>query len=178
MSGFVLRDAARGDAAAIQAIYAHHVTHGLGTFEEIPPDLDEMRGRLAAIVDKGLPWLVAETAGEILGYAYAGPYRARSAYRFALEDSIYVAPAAAGKGVGKALLAEILRRSEAWGARQMVAVIGDSGNAGSIGLHRALGFAAVGTIAGAGYKHARWVDTVIMQKSLGDGMDTPPPPGR
>lgn len=178
MSGFVLRDAGPGDVPAIQAIYAHHVTHGLGTFEETPPDIAEIAARHQAVAAKGLPWLVAETAGKILGYAYAGPFRPRSAYRFALEDSIYVAPGAAGKGVGKTLLGELLRRCEAWGARQMLAVIGDSGNAGSIGVHRALGFAHMGRIEAVGYKHGRWVDVVIMQKALGDGMDSLPPPGK
>ena len=178
MTAFVLRDATDADLATIQTIYAHHVIHGLGTFEETPPDLAEIAARRAAVVGKGLPWLVAESGAKILGYAYAGPFRPRSAYRFALEDSIYVAPDAAGKGVGKTLLAELLRRCEAWGARQMVAVIGDSGNAGSIGVHRALGFEHMGKIAGVGFKHGRWVDVVIMQKRLGDGMDSLPPHGR
>jgi phosphinothricin acetyltransferase len=178
MSGFALRDSVAADLPAIQAIYAHHVRHGLGTFEETPPDLAEIAARRDAVLSKDLPWLVAEAAGKILGYAYAGPFRPRSAYRFALEDSIYVAPDAAGKGVGKTLLAELLRRCEAWGARQMVAVIGDSGNAGSIGVHRALGFAHMGKIAGVGFKHGRWVDVVIMQKRLGDGVDSLPPQGR
>ncbi len=178
MTAFDLRESAAGDLPAIQAIYAHHVIHGLGTFEETPPDLAEIAARREAVLGKGLPWLVAEAGGTILGYAYAGPFRPRSAYRFALEDSIYVAPGAAGKGVGKALLAELLRRCEAWGARQMIAVIGDSGNAGSIGVHRALGFSHMGKIAGVGFKHGRWVDVVIMQKALGDGMDSLPPPGR
>lgn len=178
MSGFVLRAATDADLPAIQAIYAHHVLHGLGTFEETPPDLAEIAVRRKAVVEKGLPWLVADAGGEILGYAYAGPFRPRSAYRFAVEDSIYVAPSAARRGVGKALLAELLTRCAAWGARQMVAVIGDSGNAGSIGVHSALGFANMGKIAGVGFKHGRWVDVVIMQKALGDGMTTLPAQGR
>lgn len=178
MSGFVLRAATDADLPAIQAIYAHHVLHGLGTFEETPPDLAEITARRKAVVEKGLPWLVADAGGEILGYAYAGPFRPRSAYRFAVEDSIYVAPSAARRGVGKALLAELLTRCAAWGARQMVAVIGDSGNAGSIGVHSALGFANMGKIAGVGFKHGRWVDVVIMQKALGDGMTTLPAQGR
>ncbi|MFN8759385.1 MAG: GNAT family N-acetyltransferase [Tagaea sp.] len=178
MSGFVLRAAVDADLPAIQAIYAHHVLHGLGTFEETPPDLAEIAARRKAVVEKGLPWLVADAGGEILGYAYAGPFRPRSAYRFAVEDSIYVAPSAARRGVGKALLAELLTRCAAWGARQMVAVIGDSGNAGSIGVHSALGFANMGKIAGVGFKHGRWVDVVIMQKALGDGMTTLPAQGR
>ena len=178
MRGFVLRAATDADLPAIQAIYAHHVLHGLGTFEETPPDLAEIAARRKAVVEKGLPWLVADAGGEILGYAYAGPFRPRSAYRFAVEDSIYVAPSAARRGVGKALLAELLTRCAAWGARQMVAVIGDSGNAGSIGVHSALGFANMGKIAGVGFKHGRWVDVVIMQKALGDGMTTLPAQGR
>lgn len=178
MSGFVLRAATDADLPAIQAIYAHHVLHGLGTFEETPPDLAEIAARRKAVVEKGLPWLVADAGGEILGYAYAGPFRPRSAYRFAVEDSIYVAPSAARRGVGKALLADLLTRCAAWGARQMVAVIGDSGNAGSIGVHSALGFANMGKIAGVGFKHGRWVDVVIMQKALGDGMTTLPAQGR
>lgn len=178
MSAFALRSSTDADLTAIQAIYAHHVVHGLGTFEETPPDLAEIAARRAAVVAKGLPWLVAVAGERVLGYAYAGPFRPRSAYRFALEDSIYVAPDAAGKGVGKALLADLLRRCESWGARQMVAVIGDSGNAGSIGVHRALGFENMGKMTGVGFKHGRWVDVVIMQKRLGDGMDTLPPHGR
>jgi L-amino acid N-acyltransferase YncA len=178
MSDFTLRDAAAGDLPDIQAIYAHHVLHGLATFEESPPDLAEIAARHAAVTEKGLPWLVAVAGERVLGYAYAGPFRARSAYRFALEDSIYVAPDAAGKGLGRALLGELLRRCEAWGARQMIAVIGDSANAGSVGLHRALGFSYIGKMEAVGYKHGRWVDSVIMQKPLGDGMATLPPPGR
>ncbi|MBL0930455.1 MAG: N-acetyltransferase [Alphaproteobacteria bacterium] len=175
----IIRDAADTDLPAIHAIYAHHVANGLGTFEEAPPTLDEMRGRRAAIVDKGLPWLVAtDTNGVILGYAYAGPFRPRSAYRFAVEDSIYVAPGAARKGVGKKLLAELIARCQAWGARQMLAVIGDSGNAGSIGVHKSLGFEHGGIMHAVGFKHGRWVDVVIMQRALGDGRDTLPPAGR
>jgi L-amino acid N-acyltransferase YncA len=174
-----IRDAADSDLPAIHAIYAHHVLHGRGTFEETPPTLDEIRGRRAAIVEKGLPWLVAADAnGTLLGYAYAGPFRPRSAYRFAVEDSIYVAPDATGKGVGKALLAELIARCQAWGARQMLAVIGDSGNAGSIGVHKALGFEHGGMMHAVGFKHGRWLDVVIMQRKLGDGRDTLPPAGR
>ncbi len=174
-----IRDAADTDLPAIHAIYAHHVANGLGTFEEAPPTLDEMRGRRAAIVEKGLPWLVAaDESGAILGYAYAGPFRPRSAYRFAVEDSIYVAAGAAGKGVGKKLLAALIARCQAWGARQMLAVIGDSGNAGSIGVHKALGFEHGGVMHAVGFKHGRWVDVVIMQRALGDGRDTLPPAGR
>jgi L-amino acid N-acyltransferase YncA len=177
MTGTAIRPAAMQDLPSVQAIYAHHVIHGLGTFEETPPDLAEMTARYASVVEKKLPWLVAEAAGKILGYAYAAPFRPRSAYRFALEDSIYVSPDAAARGLGKALLGELLRLCEAWGARQMLAVIGDSANAGSIGVHRALGFTHLGTMRGVGFKHGRWVDVTLMQKSLGDGMDTLPPAG-
>ncbi len=174
-----IRDAADTDLPAIHAIYAHHVANGLGTFEETPPTLEEMRARRAAIVEKGLPWLVAtDTSGAILGYAYAGPFRPRSAYRFAVEDSIYVGANAARQGVGKKLLAELIARCQAWGARQMLAVIGDSGNAGSIGVHKALGFEHGGVMHAVGFKHGRWVDVVIMQRALGDGRDTLPPAGR
>jgi len=175
----IIRDAADTDLPAIHAIYAHHVANGLGTFEETPPTLEEMRARHAAIVEKGLPWLVAtDESGAILGYAYAGPFRPRSAYRFAVEDSIYVGANAARQGVGKKLLAELIARCQAWGARQMLAVIGDSGNAGSIGVHKALGFEHGGVMHAVGFKHGRWVDVVIMQRALGDGRDTLPPAGR
>lgn len=175
----IIRDAADADLPAIHAIYAHHVANGLGTFEETPPTLEEMRARRAAIVEKGLPWLVATGEnGAILGYAYAGPFRPRSAYRFAVEDSIYVGANAARQGVGKKLLAELIARCQAWGARQMLAVIGDSGNAGSIGVHKALGFEHGGIMHAVGFKHGRWVDVVIMQRALGDGRDTLPPAGR
>lgn len=175
----IIRDAADADLPAIHAIYAHHVANGLGTFEETPPTLEEMRARRAAIVEKGLPWLVATgEGGAILGYAYAGPFRPRSAYRFAVEDSIYVGANAARQGVGKKLLAELIARCQAWGARQMLAVIGDSGNAGSIGVHKALGFEHGGVMLAVGFKHGRWVDVVIMQRALGDGRETLPPAGR
>ena len=165
-----IRDAADTDLPAIHAIYAHHVANGLGTFEESPPTLDEMRGRRAAIVGKGLPWLVAtDESGAILGYAYAGPFRPRSAYRFAVEDSIYVAANAARKGVGKKLLAELIARCQAWGARQMLAVLGDSANAGSIGVHSALGFEHTGVLKASGWKFGRWLDVVLMQRALGPG---------
>jgi phosphinothricin acetyltransferase len=168
-----IRDSTDADIGAIQAIYAHHVAHGLGSFEEIPPDAATLAERRAALLAKGLPYLVAERAGRIAGYAYAGPFRPRAAYRFSLEDSIYVAPDAIGGGVGRGLLVELLARAEAWGARQMVAVIGDSANAGSIGLHKALGFRMVGVFEAIGYKHGRWVDIVMMQRALGRGAEAP-----
>ena len=169
-----IRDSLDADIAAIQAIYAHHVTHGLGSFEEVPPTVETMAERRAAVRAQGLPYLVATQNGEILGYAYAGPFRPRPAYRYSLEDSIYVAPAAVGRGIGRRLLEALLARAEAWGARQMVAVIGDAANHGSICLHAALGFRMVGVYEAIGYKHGRWVDSVMMQRALGRGAEAAP----
>jgi phosphinothricin acetyltransferase len=170
----VLRHATPADVPAITAIYGHHVLHGLGSFETTPPDESEMRGRLEAVQEKGLAWLVAEWDGRIAGYAYASVYRARPAYRYALEDSVYVDPACGGRGVGRALLERLIAECEAIGFRQLVAVIGDSGNVASIRLHAALGFEMAGTLRAIGWKHGRWVDSVIMQRRLGPG-DTSPP---
>jgi phosphinothricin acetyltransferase len=186
--GFAVRDARSEDLSHVQRIYAHHVRHGLASFEETPPDLAEIARRHEAVVRLGLPYLVAEAGGSsahagtlatdagrnLLGYAYAAPYRPRPAYRFTLEDSIYVDEAAAGKGVGRALLAELIRRCEGLGYRQMLAVIGDSGNAGSIGLHGALGFKRAGLFKAVGFKFGRWVDSVVMQRALGPGEETLP----
>ncbi|HEX4097493.1 MAG TPA: GNAT family N-acetyltransferase [Caulobacteraceae bacterium] len=169
-----LRPAESEDVPAIQAIYAHHVLHGLGTFEEVPPSPAEMAERCAAVLDRGLPWLAAEDGGEIVGYAYAGPFRTRAAYRFTVEDSVYVAEAARGKGVGRALLTAIIAECEAMGLRQMVGVIGDSDNAASIALHRACGFELKAIVPAVGWKHGRWVDVVWMQRALGPGASTPP----
>jgi phosphinothricin acetyltransferase len=169
-----IRAAADADVLAIQAIYAHHVLHGLATFEEVPPDAEEMARRFGEVVGRGLPYLVAEEAGRVVGYAYAAPYRARSAYRFCLEDSIYLDPGATGRGIGRALLARLVVASAATGARQMLAVIGDSGNAGSIAVHRRLGFRHVGTFEAVGFKFGGWVDTVMMQLPLGAGGATLP----
>jgi len=169
-----VRSAAQGDLAAIQAIYAHHVLRGLGTFEEVPPGVEEMRRRHQDVTGRGLPYLVALERGEILGYGYCAPYRARSAYRYALEDSIYVKDAHVGKGIGTLLLGELLRICEGLGYRQVIAVIGDSANAGSIALHARLGFLRVGTLRASGYKLGRWVDTVLMQRPLGPGDGAPP----
>jgi phosphinothricin acetyltransferase len=163
-----IRAATADDAAAIQAIYAHHVLHGTATFEEVPPDLPEIARRLAEIADRGLPYIVAEE-GRVLGFAYAGPYRARSAYRFTLEDSIYLAADARGRGLGRRLLERLIADCTAVGARQLLAVIGDSGNAASIGLHERLGFAHAGTLRSVGFKFGRWLDTVQMQLPLGPG---------
>ena len=170
-----LRAAAAGDLPAVQAIYAHHVLRGLASFEEVPPEVDEMRRRHAEVAARGLPYLVAEEAGAILGYGYCAPYRTRSAYRYALEDSIYIKDGHLGKGIGTRLLTELLRLCEGLGYRQVIAVIGDSANAGSISLHARLGFLRVGTLRSSGYKFGRWVDSVLMQRPLGEGDMTPPP---
>jgi phosphinothricin acetyltransferase len=164
-----IRDASAADLPAITAIYAHHVLHGLASFEETPPEASEMARRMADVQGRGLPYLVAVQGGAVLGFAYAAPYRARPAYRFAVEDSVYIQPGATGRGLGRAALGEIVRRCTDAGLRQMIAIIGDSGNAPSIGLHEALGFRHVGTLQSVGFKHGRWVDTVIMQLDLGPG---------
>ena len=169
-----VRAAAQGDLAAIHAIYAHHVLRGLATFEEVPPDVEEMRRRHRDVTSLGLPYLVAVERGEILGYGYCAPYRARSAYRYALEDSIYIKDGHLGKGIGTRLLGELLRICAGLGYRQVVAVIGDSANAGSIALHARLGFLRVGTLRSTGYKLGRWVDSVLMQRPLGAGDGAPP----
>jgi phosphinothricin acetyltransferase len=162
-----LRPSTEADVPAIRDIYAHHVLHGLASFETDPPDAAEIARRRADALARGYPHLVAEIAGEVAGYAYAGPYRTRPAYRFTAEDSVYVRHGAEGRGVGRALLAELLVGCAGAGVRQVVAVIGDSANHGSIGLHRALGFREVGVLEAVGFKFGRWVDSVLMQKSLG-----------
>jgi L-amino acid N-acyltransferase YncA len=169
-----VRPAAPPDLPAIQAIYAHHVRHGLASFEEEPPPLDEIRRRFDDVTRRGLPYLVADFGGSVAGYGYCAPYRARSAYRYALEDSVYVRPDVQGRGVGGALLAELIRRCETAGYRQLVAIIGDSAHAASIALHASQGFLRVGTLRSVGYKLGRWVDSVIMQRPLGRGDATPP----
>lgn len=178
-SGLTVRDARREDLPHVQRIYAHHVLHGLASFEETAPDLVEIARRHDAVVRQGLPYLIAEKGGAVLGYAYAAPYRPRPAYRYSLEDSIYVDEAAVGMGIGRMLLGTLVARCEALGYRQMLAVIGDSGNAGSIGLHAALGFKQAGVLRSVGFKFGRWVDTVVMERALGDGDGTLPdsPPG-
>jgi phosphinothricin acetyltransferase len=165
----LIRPSRDDDLPAITAIYAWNVQNGTGTFELEPPSLQEMTRRRGDLLAKGLPWLVAERGGQLLGYAYAGPFRPRPAYRFFLEDSIYLAEAAQRQGVGRLLLAELLARCQAAGARQMLAVIGDSANLGSIGVHRALGFEPTGVLKSAGWKFGRWLDVVLMQKQLGLG---------
>lgn len=173
---FSIRPAAVADFDAIQRIYAHHVLHGLASFEETPPDAAELTRRWCAIVDAGLPYLCATDAasGALVGYAYASPYRARSAYRFSVEDSVYVAPGEAGRGIGRALLRQLIEICANLGKRQMIAVIGDSGNAASIALHRACGFELTGTFQAIGFKHGRWVDSVLMQRALGPGSTSQP----
>jgi L-amino acid N-acyltransferase YncA len=175
VAGLVVRDSLDDDLPAIEAIYAHHVMHGFASFEEIPPPLAELRRRREEILAKRLPHLVAvDESGAVLGYAYAGPYRTRSAYRFTVEDSVYVRPGLAGRGIGRSLLAELVERCAAAGCRQMVAVIGDSGNAASIGLHAALGFREIGILRSIGFKLGRWVDSVTMQRALGPGDESLP----
>ena len=172
----IVRDATEADAPALAAIYGDAVLHGFGTFEEEPPTPADMDGRRRAVQDRGLPYLVAELDGQVLGFAYAGPFRPRAAYRYTLEDSVYVSPDAKGQGVGRAVLSAVIAACEALGIRQLMAVIGDTGNAGSVGLHRALGFEQTGVGRSVGFKHGRWVDIVHMQKSLNGG-DTLPPSG-
>lgn len=169
-----VRAAAQGDFAAIHAIYAHHVLQGLASFEEVPPDSAELRRRYDEITGMGLPYLAAVEGREILGYGYCSLYRSRSAYRYALEDSVYVRDGQQGKGIGSLLLGVLLRMSEGLGYRQVIAVIGDSANAASIGLHARHGFLRVGTLRSTGYKFGRWVDSVLMQRPLGAGDGTPP----
>ena len=168
-AALTLRPSTEADLPAIQAIYAQAVEHGTGTFETEVPSVEEMGRRRAEVLGRNLPWLVAERGGEVLGYAYANYFRPRLAYRFCVEDSIYLAPAAQGQGVGRLLLAELIARCEAAGARQMLAVIGDAHNAGSVGVHTALGFQHTGVLKSAGWKFDRWLDVVLMQRTLGLG---------
>lgn len=165
----LVRNAHDADMRAVQRIYAHEVTTGLATFEEVPPTVDEMLARRDAILAAGLPYLVAELDGAAVGYSYATAYRPRPAYRHTAEDSVYVAPEAQGNGVGRALLTELVARCADAGIHQVIAVIGNSGNAGSIALHKSLGFHHVGTLTAVGYKFGRWVDTVLMQRDLTSG---------
>ena len=165
----LIRPSTRADLPAITSIYAWNVLNGTGTFELDAPDETEMSSRRADVLAKGLPWLVVERASVVLGYGYANHFRPRKAYRFCLEDSLYLAADAQGQGLGRLLLAELMARCEALGARQMLAVIGDSANGGSIGVHRTLGFEPVGVMKAAGWKFERWLDVVVMQKALGLG---------
>ena len=170
----LIRPSTAVDLPAITAIYGWHVLHGTGTFELGVPDDAEMARRRDDVLGKGLPWLVLERAGRVVGYAYANHFRTRPAYRFCVEDSVYLAADATGHGLGRLLLAELMARCEAAGARQMLAVIGDSSNLGSIGVHRRLGFEHVGVMKAVGWKFDRWLDVVVMQKSLGHGAATDP----
>ncbi|RQP25974.1 GNAT family N-acetyltransferase [Piscinibacter terrae] len=168
-SPLFLRPSTAQDLPAITAIYAWNVTNGTGTFELDAPDQAEMTRRRDDVLSKGLPWLVAERDGQVLGYAYANHFRPRKAYRFCVEDSIYLADGTRGQGIGRLLLAELMSQCEARGARQMLAVIGDSNNASSIGVHRTLGFEQTGILQSVGWKFNRWLDVVLMQRSLGVG---------
>jgi L-amino acid N-acyltransferase YncA len=169
-----IRAASQADIPAITRIYADAVEHGTASFELEPPSEAEMARRMQELTDKGFPYLAADVDGALAGYAYAGPYRARPAYRFTVENSVYVAPEAQGRGVGRALLKALIEAAECSGYRQMIAVIGDSGQMASIALHAALGFAYVGTLPHVGFKFGRWLDTVLMQRPLGSGSTTAP----
>jgi L-amino acid N-acyltransferase YncA len=169
-----LRSSTDTDLPAITAIYGHHVTHGTGTFETTAPTQEEMAARRADVLGKGLPYLVAELEGRLVGFAYCQWFKPRPAYRFSAEDSIYLDPDAAGQRLGNKLLTELAKQAEAAGIRKLIAVIGDSNNVRSIGVHRAVGFRHVGTIESCGWKFDRWLDIVMMEKSLGQGGRTPP----
>ena len=171
----LIRPSRDADLDAITGIYTHHVLHGTGTFETTPPSAADMATRRADVLAKGLPWLVVEDGGgAVVGFAYGNWFKPRPAYRFSVEDSIYLAPEATGKGLGRALLAELMTALERAGVRRVMAVIGDSDNAGSIGVHRALGFEPAGSISACGWKFGRWLDIVFMQRSLGAGDRSPP----
>jgi L-amino acid N-acyltransferase YncA len=174
MSDIDIRPAQVSDLAAITRIYEHAVRHGTASFEIEPPDEREMARRYEALRAGGYPYLVAELNNEIMGYAYAGPHRARPAYRWSVEDSVYIAPASQRRGIGRALLERLIAEAEAGGFRQMIAVIGDSANAASIELHRTAGFRMVGTFDNVGFKFGRWLDSVLMQRTLGSGATTLP----
>lgn len=169
-----IRDADIADIAAVQAIYAHHVLNGLASYEEVAPATSEMRARYEGVRARGLPYFVAIAGGEIVGYGYCTPFRPRSAYRFCVENSVYVKAGVHRRGAGKALLAALIERCTALGYRQMIAVIGDSANIASIELHASQGFVRAGLLRSTGYKFGRWVDTVLMQRPLGDGDGTLP----
>ncbi len=174
----LIRPSRDEDLAAITRIYAHHVLHGTGTFETTPPTEAEMSQRRADVLGKQLPWLVLEDdSGTVIGYAYGNWFKPRPAYRFSVEDSIYLAPEAAGRGLGRLLLAELLAVLERSGIRKVMAVIGDSANAGSVGVHRALGFSEIGVVRACGWKFGRWLDIVLMEKAIGAADTTPPQEG-
>ena len=169
-----IRSAVPGDLTTVQAIYAHHVLHGTASFEIEPPEIAEMQQRYAKVVGVGLPFLVAEIEGIVVGYGYAGSYRPRPAYLFTVEDSIYIHPEWCGRGLGRQLLARVIGNCEAAGRRQMIAVIGDSANVASVRLHAAAGFREAGVLRSVGFKFGRWLDTVLMQRPLGPGADVLP----
>jgi L-amino acid N-acyltransferase YncA len=174
MSTPEIRPATAADLPFVTEIYEHAVRHGTATFELIPPDLAEMTRRFAALTDGGFPYLVASLEGRVVGYAYAGAYRPRPAYRFTVENSVYLQPAIQRRGIGLQLLQRLIAECEPRGYRQMIAVIGDSANAGSIGVHIRCGFQMIGTHPNVGFKFGRWLDTVMMQRALGDGGATVP----
>ncbi len=174
----VVRDSVDADIDAIHSIYAHHVLHGTASFELEPPDRAEVAARRADVLRNGFPYLVAQSQGRVLGYAYANLFRTRPAYRFMVENSIYIERGAAGRGIGRALLRRLIADCESAGCRQMLAVIGDSANVASIGLHAACGFRFCGVIRASGWKFDRWLDTVLMQRDLGEGFRTGAPPTR
>jgi L-amino acid N-acyltransferase YncA len=174
MSSIEIRPSTAADLPAITAIYRHAVLHGTATFELIPPDLAEMTRRFEMLMAGGFPYFAASLEGRVVGYAYAGAYRPRPAYRFTVENSVYLEPAIHRRGIGMRLLLRLISESEARGYRQMIAVIGDSANAGSIGVHSRCGFAMIGTHPNVGFKFGRWLDTVMMQRPLGEGAATVP----
>jgi phosphinothricin acetyltransferase len=171
-----IRAAEARDIAAVHAIYSHHVLHGFGTFDEVPPTLSAFEAKWRDNAATGLPWLVATEASDVVGYAYASPFRPRTGYRYTVEDSVYVRDDRRGRGIGAALLRPLIGACEGLGVRQVVAVIGDSKNAGSIALHAKAGFTHGGTMTSVGYKLGRWVDIVFMQRALNGGDRSPPPP--
>jgi phosphinothricin acetyltransferase len=174
----IVRPSQDADLGAITDIYAHHVRHSTGTFETEPPSLQEMGQRRADVLAKGLPYLVAVQGPEVLGFAYCNWFKPRAAYRYSAEDSIYLHPAAQRRGIGRLLLAELVCQAEAAGIRKLIAVIGDSANAGSVGVHSALGFNRVGVLQSCGWKFDRWLDVVMMEKALGIGDKAPPGPSQ
>jgi phosphinothricin acetyltransferase len=176
MSGadYAIRPSRDEDVPAITAIYRHHVLNGVASFEEVPPDQQEIARRRGEIVARGLPYLVAERAGRVIGYCYAGPFRPRVGYRFTVEDSVYVEADEIGRGLGRALLEQVISRCGKLGYRQMIAVIGGRETLGSIGLHERLGFVHIGVLPAVGFKFGRWIDIILMQRALGPGSETLP----
>ena len=170
----MIRPSESSDIDQIAAIYAHHVRHGTGTFEVEPPTRDEMALRRSDVINKELPYLVAVNSDQVLGFAYCNWFKPRPAYRYSAEDSIYLSPTATGRGLGSALLAELMAQAERAGVRKLIAVIGDSSNLGSIAVHRKAGFSHVGTLTSCGWKFDRWLDVVLMDKTLGRGDACPP----